>query len=52
MSDSLEFKQKDMDELKVQLESTTASLQDLNKELAKRNELERLNCRNNIRKRC
>ena len=41
MSESLEFTQNEVKELKVQLESTTASLQDANKELAKLNELER-----------
>ena len=56
MTDSLEFTQNEVKELKVQLESTTASLQDANKELAKLNELERrqikqecYNRRNNIK---
>ena len=56
MTDSLEFTQNEVKELKVQLESTTASLQDANKELAKFNELERrqikqecYNLRNNIK---
>ena len=55
MTDRLEFTQNDVKELKVQL-TATASLQDANKELAKLNELERrqikqecYNPRNNIK---
>ena len=55
MTESLEFTQNKVKELKLQLESTTVSLQDANKELAKLNGLERrqikqecYNCRKNI----